>query len=68
MESNQIRLLKSKDAAAYLAVSERTLWNLTKFRHIPAVQIGRAVRYDIADLDSFISESKEGQFLNGTSK
>ena len=54
------RLLKPRLAAAYLAVSERTLWNLTKNDCIKAVRIGRDVRYDITDLNSFIAESKEG--------
>ncbi len=54
------RLLTVSQAARYLAVCERTLWNLTKENRIPAVKFGRAVRYDISDLDHFIDKSKNG--------
>ena len=52
------RLLSTKEAAAYLAISERKLWQLTKDKRIPSVKIDRVVRYDIADLNSFITEMK----------
>jgi excisionase family DNA binding protein len=52
------RLLTTRQAAAYLAISERKLWSLTKEGRIPAVKIGRCVRYDIADLDGFIRAAK----------
>ena len=52
-------LLNTRDAAAALAVSERTLWGLTAPRGpIPCVSIGRAVRYDVADLRAFIDGEK----------
>ena len=54
------RLIKLKDAAAYLAISERKLWDLSKSNIIPVVRLGRAVRYDKADLDNFIMRAKEG--------
>ena len=52
-------LVRSKDAAKFLAVSERTLWNLTKTGMIPVVRFGRMVRYDLADLQGFIIQFKE---------
>lgn len=52
------RLIKPGEAAAYIAVSERMLWGLSKAGTIRAVQIGRAVRYDVRDLDKFIEQSK----------
>jgi len=52
------RLLKSKEAAAYLALSEKTLWNLTNAGQMRAVRMGRLVRYDPADLDEFIEQAK----------
>jgi excisionase family DNA binding protein len=52
------RLLTVKDAANYLAISERKLWSMTQTGEIPAVRLGRAVRYDINDLDSFIQRAK----------
>jgi excisionase family DNA binding protein len=52
------RLIRPKEASAYIAVSERTLWKLTQTRAIPAVRLGRAVRYDVVDLDRFIEKNK----------
>ena len=44
------RLLKPKEAADSLAISERTLWALTESGDVASVRIGRAVRYYPADL------------------
>ena len=52
------RLLKVKEAAKYLCISEKTLWNLTNASEIRAVRMGRLIRYDPADLDEFIEKSK----------
>jgi len=54
------RLMTPAAAAKYLAICERTLFELTKTHRLPAVRIGRAVRYDIADLDAFITAAKTG--------
>lgn len=55
-KSTANRLLKSRDAAALLAVCEKTLWTLKKNGEIRAVHFGRAVRYAIADLEAFIAK------------
>lgn len=52
------RLFPPKAAAKYLAISERKLFDLTKQKLIPCVRIGRSVRYDVADLKSFINRQK----------
>ncbi len=52
------RLLKTKDAAKYLCMSEKTLWNLTNAGQVRAVRMGRLVRYDPDDLDAFIEQCK----------
>jgi excisionase family DNA binding protein len=58
-ESSTItRLLSVSDAAKYLAICERNLFELTKTKKLPAVRIGRAVRYDLNDLDGFITKAK----------
>jgi predicted DNA-binding transcriptional regulator AlpA len=55
-----IRLLKTKDAAEYLGMSERTLRNWHYLSTGPKVtQLGRAIRYDIKDLDVWIETQKE---------
>jgi excisionase family DNA binding protein len=51
-------LLTPREAARSLAVSERTLWGLTHQGAIPCVRLGRAVRYDLVDLQAFIAEKK----------
>ncbi|MBI3407202.1 MAG: helix-turn-helix domain-containing protein [Planctomycetes bacterium] len=51
-------LLTSKEAAERLAISERKLWQLTKDCDIPAVRIGRAVRYDPRDLIEWVERCK----------
>ena len=52
------RLIKVRQAAQYLGISERKLWQLTKDRRMPAIKFDRVVRYDIADLDEFIAKAK----------
>jgi excisionase family DNA binding protein len=53
------KLMKIKQAAAYLCISERKLWDLQKSQLIPAVRIGRSVRFDRDDLDAFIANAKK---------
>ena len=49
------QLLTVREAAQVLAVSERTLWSLTKKGHVRCVRIGtRGKRYDPAALAAFI--------------
>ena len=53
-------LWTAKRAAKALAISERKLWSLTNLGDIPSVRIGRAVRYDSADLAAYIDTHKIG--------
>ncbi|MHC4637380.1 MAG: helix-turn-helix transcriptional regulator [Planctomycetota bacterium] len=53
------RLIRCKEAAAYLGICERKLWELEKNARIRSVRIDRAVRFDIGDLDAFIRRAKE---------
>lgn len=49
-------LLTPRAAAAALSVCERTLWAMTHPRGpIPAVRLGRAVRYSMAELQRWIA-------------
>lgn len=45
-------------AAMYLAVSVSTLYGWVWQRWIPFVKIGRALRFDLADLETFIAANK----------
>jgi excisionase family DNA binding protein len=51
-------LIKCRQAAVYLGICERKLWELSKDGRIPSVRIDRAVRFDVADLDEFIRRAK----------
>jgi excisionase family DNA binding protein len=53
-------LFTPREAAKALSVCEKTLWSLSKRGDLPAVRIGRAVRYDVADLRAFIDGQKGG--------
>ena len=53
-------LLRPREAATAMSISERALWALTAKGKLPAVRIGRCKRYDPADLQRFI-ESQKGE-------
>lgn len=56
---DESHLLRAAEAAELLAISERHLWSLTKSGEIRCVRLGRAVRYDRADLLDSIDKLKE---------
>ena len=52
-------LLTAREAARAMSISERTLWSLTSPRgEIPAVRLGSAVRYALADLEAWVRTAK----------
>jgi len=60
--AQQPALLSRRKAAAYLAISTRTLWSLTEAKRIRCIRIGgRLVRYAVADLDAFIASCRGGE-------
>ena len=59
-DNQKRRLLTPREAAAYLTISERTLWSMRDRGEVPAVQFGRLVRYDVRDLDRLIESCKTG--------
>lgn len=54
------QLLRPREAAEWLQVSERTLWTLTQKGEITSIRIGRSVRYDLGDLIEFVESRKVG--------
>jgi predicted DNA-binding transcriptional regulator AlpA len=52
------RLLTTRQTAAALSVCEKSVWSLTKSGRLPCVRLGRAVRYDVIDIDRFIATAK----------
>lgn len=51
-------LLTLRQAAKFLGLSDRAVWALANRGELVRVQIGRSVRYDIADLKAFIEQQK----------
>ena len=52
-------LVTVREAARMLAISPRALWGITAPRgELPAVRLGRSVRYDLADLRRWIEARK----------
>lgn len=55
-------LLSPREAARYLSIGERTLFNRTAPRGpIPAVRIGTLVRYEVSDLKNAVLSMKQHQ-------
>lgn len=51
-------LLTAPQAAKALAISARTLWTLTARGEVPAIRIGRSVRYAPNDLRLWIESQR----------
>lgn len=45
-----------REAADSIGVCERTVWGLVRDGKLRAIQIGRAVRIPVAELERFVSE------------
>lgn len=58
-------LLTAREAAAWLHVSDRTLWSLTQAGTVRCVRLGRSVRYDLADLRAAAEAAKTGTAEGG---
>lgn len=50
-----------RQAAAYLGVSERTVWGLRDSGRLKSIRIGASVRFDVQDLDAYIEAQKSGE-------
>ena len=51
-------LLKSKEAASLLGISERKLWTMTNCGEIPSVRLGKSVRYRRQTLEAFVADAE----------
>ena len=58
-------LISGREAAKLLSVCERTLYTLTKAGEIPAVRIGRAVRYSVDELQAWVRRASEKKCKSG---
>jgi excisionase family DNA binding protein len=50
------RLLNVKEAAGYLGLQVDTIYKKSRLPEIPSVKVGRALRFDVMELDRFIRE------------
>jgi excisionase family DNA binding protein len=59
---NQRRLLTVKEAGDYLGISSRSIYNTLSAKKFPVkpLRLGRAIRFDIRDLDSYVEGLKNG--------
>jgi excisionase family DNA binding protein len=56
--NSEVKLVGINDAAKFLSISTSTLYSWVWQRRIPFVKIGRAVRFDIGDLEQFIQKNR----------
>jgi excisionase family DNA binding protein len=52
------QLVNVSEAAQFLAVSPSTLYGWVWQRRISFIKVGRAVRFDMADLERFVSQNR----------
>ena len=59
-QSGLKRLLTAKEAAEYLGISTKTLWEWTERGVVPRVEIpGTKSKYDLNDLERLIQDNKK---------
>ncbi len=54
----EIGLITVQEAAKFLAVSTSTLYGWVYQRRIPFVKVGRALRFELAELQRFIQANR----------
>ena len=52
------RLLNAKETAEYLGLKEWTVRQWASMGKLPKVKLGKALRFDKADLERFVEENK----------
>lgn len=58
MNSVNTEWLSSKEAASRIGITQRTLYRFIDEGQIPAYRIGRVIRLQLADVESFIERSR----------
>ena len=51
------RLLRPEEAAAYLAISKKTLMRLVAQGEVRARRVSRSMRFELADLQAYVARS-----------
>jgi hypothetical protein len=66
-ETRERGLLSTRDAARFLGISERYLWEISSPRGpVPCVRMRNVVRYDPADLKQAVERFKQAPSTEGT--
>ena len=60
VECEGVKLLTARQVADALQCSERSVWGWTKNGGLPAVRLGRLVRYRVEDVEAFIARHQSG--------
>jgi excisionase family DNA binding protein len=53
------RLLTASEAAEYLGLAETTVRQWASMRKIPAVKLGRSLRFDVLELEKWLGARKQ---------
>jgi len=56
-------LLRPVEAARFLAISPRKLWELTNAHEVPSIRIGRCLRYPTEELRAWVARRRSGPIL-----
>ena len=64
------RHLSVAEASNYLGISESFLYKLAEAKAIPHIRLGRALRFDLYQLESWLRRQavEEADYLNGRRK
>ncbi len=58
--SELTQLLRPREAAAFLSISERTLKRLVARGDLGSVRVGKALRFEEAELRAFLTRNRQG--------
>ena len=53
------RLLTAAEAGEYLGLAEQTLRQWASMRKVPCVKLGRALRFDVRELEEWIDSNRQ---------
>lgn len=52
-------LLTAEEVATLLSVSRKSVYKWTEVGLLPCIRLGRAVRFDQADVEAFLQQAKQ---------
>ena len=64
VQESKVRMVDVDGVAAYLSLSPHTIRDWVKKGRIPFVKLGRAVRFDLKELESWVESKKVPQVLH----